>query len=86
MELTGSGNAEQQHAANTQRGGFASVHEQLVHRGLEHAGHGAHRQAHAVAGPHEQRQHELRRREQRLSHEVAQRGGSAQTSRTIFRK
>ena len=75
--------ARRRRRASRPRVGIA---QQLVDRRLIHARHRIDRRGEPVPDAHEQRQHELRRREPRLAHEVPERGRSAQPARAILGK
>ena len=76
-------NPEQQHATNAGGRGGMRVSQHFVHGGLVDARHGLDRGANAGAGADEDGKDELRRLEPRLAHEVAQRGGATEASRTV---
>src|SRR5262249_37610974 len=61
------------------------VDEHLVDRGLKHTRHRFDRSPNLGARPNEQRQHELRRTQRRLTDETAERLGPSKTARAIDR-
>src|SRR5437899_1100737 len=84
--VLGPRDAEQDDAAEPETPGALGVLDELVHRGLIHAGQRRHFPAHALAVAHEQRPHELCGSEVGLLYQPPQRSGSAQPAHAADRK